>query len=92
MKKLESNVHTYLGFLHTYQDVARPSLEHYKDVHHFSAYISFFMAKKSGKGRLGSVISTAQMVAQFLGGHWIIGGGIPTAHQHTAFCCCREPA
>ena len=66
LKKMEDNIHTYLGYLYTYQSTPSPTLEAYLDPHAFAGYISYMRAKKSGKGRLSSVISTAQRVVQFL--------------------------
>ena len=66
LKKLADNVASYLGFLYTYQSHASPTLEAYLEPHAFAGYISYLRAKRSGKGRLSSVIATAQRVVSFL--------------------------
>ncbi|KAK9803908.1 hypothetical protein WJX72_003836 [[Myrmecia] bisecta] len=66
LKKVDDNINTYLGYLFTYQSDRCPTLEAYLDPYRFAGYISYLRAKKSGKGRLSSVISTTQRVVSFL--------------------------
>ena len=66
LKKVADNINSYLGYLVSYQSTPSPTLEAYLDPHAFVGYIAYLRAKKSGKGRLSSVISTAQRVIGFL--------------------------
>ena len=67
VSNMESQSYMFLGYVHSFEGVASPTLECFLHMDHFAAYMSFQLAKGNGRDHIVQLVCSAKKVVDFLG-------------------------